>query len=56
MRAAAARRRAGPRVAVHTAITRLLAGHGLEHVAVERAAEPPEQSPGGKHRTVIPPG
>lgn len=39
---------------VHAAITHLLAEHGLEHVAVERAAEPPEQSPGGKYRAVIP--
>mgnify|MGYP001204867751 CR=1 FL=1 len=35
-------------------ITRLLAKHGLEQVAIERAEEPPEQSPGGKYRTVIP--
>lgn len=40
--------------AVRTEITRLLAEHKLEHVAVERAEEPPEQSPGGKYRTVIP--
>ena len=42
--------------AVHDEITRLLASHGLGHVAVERAAEPPEQSPGGKYRTIIPLG
>lgn len=35
-------------------ITRLLAEHGLEQVTVERAGEPPEQSRGGKYRTVIP--
>ena len=40
--------------AVRSEITRLLAEHGLEHVMVERAEEPPEQSPGGKYRTVIP--
>ena len=40
--------------AVRSEITRLLAEHGLEHVTVERAEEPPEQSPGGKYRTVIP--
>ncbi|QIN85421.1 phenylacetate--CoA ligase family protein (plasmid) [Rubrobacter tropicus] len=42
--------------AVQDEITRLLASHGLGHVAVERAAEPPEQSPGGKYRTIIPLG
>ena len=40
--------------AVHGEITRLLAEHQLGHVAVERADEPPEQSSGGKYRTVIP--
>ena len=40
--------------AVRGEITRLLAAYKLEHVAVERAEEPPEQSPGGKYRTVIP--
>lgn len=39
---------------VRAAITCLLAGRGLENVAVELAATPPEQSPGGKYRTVIP--
>lgn len=39
---------------VHNEITRLLAEHGLEQVTVERAGEPPEQSPGGKYRTIIP--
>ena len=40
--------------AVRTEIARLLAEHRLEHVTVERAEEPPEQSRGGKYRTVIP--
>ena len=40
--------------AVHTAITRLLTAHKLDHVTVERADEPPEQSPGGKYREIIP--
>ncbi|GIW86327.1 MAG: hypothetical protein KatS3mg108_0651 [Isosphaeraceae bacterium] len=40
--------------AVWGEITRLLAAHKLDHVAVERAEEPPEQSRGGKYRTVIP--
>jgi phenylacetate-coenzyme A ligase PaaK-like adenylate-forming protein len=40
--------------AVHSEITRLLAEHQLGHVAVARAGEPPEQSRGGKYRTVIP--
>lgn len=34
-------------------LTRLLAGHKLDHVTVERAEEPPEQAPGGKYREVI---
>jgi phenylacetate-coenzyme A ligase PaaK-like adenylate-forming protein len=40
--------------AVYTEISQLLTEHGLDHVTVERAVEPPEQSPGGKYRTVIP--
>lgn len=40
--------------AVRGEITRLLSAHNLDHVTVERAEEPPEQSPGGKYRTVIP--
>ncbi|CRK55329.1 Coenzyme F390 synthetase [Alloactinosynnema sp. L-07] len=40
--------------AVHTGITRLLTDHGLDHVSVTRAAEPPQQTAGGKYRTVIP--
>jgi phenylacetate-CoA ligase len=39
---------------VHTEITRLLAEHTLIHVSVECAEEPPEQSSGGKYRTIIP--
>lgn len=35
-------------------IKRLLNEHGLEHVVLERADEPPEQSEGGKFRQVIP--
>jgi hypothetical protein len=40
--------------ATHAEITRLLGEHKLDHVTVERAAEPPEQSPGGKYRQIIP--
>ncbi len=32
----------------------LEAEHGLDHVVLERAQEPPEQSTGGKFRQVIP--
>lgn len=39
---------------VQTEITRLLAEHKLDDVTVERAEEPPEQSPGGKYREIIP--
>lgn len=35
-------------------IMRLLGEHGLDRVTVERAAEPPEQSCGGKYREIIP--
>lgn len=42
------------RQAVHDRIMRLLSEHKLGHVALERAPEPPEQSPGGKYREVIP--
>ncbi len=41
-------------VAVQAGIRRLLADHGLDHVALERAEEPPEQSKGGKFRQVLP--
>lgn len=37
-----------------TAVADLLSGYGLDHVRVERAAEPPERSSGGKYRPVIP--
>jgi len=40
--------------ATRAEITRLLGEHSLDHVTVERAAEPPEQSPGGKYRQVVP--
>ena len=36
------------------ALARLLEEHGLSHVKIERATEPPEQSKGGKFRQVIP--
>lgn len=39
---------------VHTQITRLLTDHKLDHVNVTRATEPPQQTSGGKYRTVIP--
>jgi phenylacetate-coenzyme A ligase PaaK-like adenylate-forming protein len=40
--------------AVQTEVSRLLAKHGLRNVTIERAEEAPEQSSGGKYRTVIP--
>lgn len=39
---------------VHAEITRLLTDHNLDHITVNRAAEPPQQTPGGKFRAVIP--
>ncbi len=39
---------------VHDNVTQLLSDHKLGHITVERAEEPPEQSPGGKFREVIP--
>ena len=39
---------------VYADIRRLLTEHQLDHVTVERAEEPPEQSRGGKYQTVIP--
>jgi phenylacetate-CoA ligase len=39
---------------VHVALRQLLAEHKLGHVAVERAAEAPRLSPGGKYRPVVP--
>jgi phenylacetate-CoA ligase len=35
-------------------LMRLLSEHNLNHVMIERAEEPPAQSAGGKHRTVVP--
>ena len=32
----------------------MLAAHTLSHIAVERSQEPPEESPSGKCRRVIP--
>lgn len=40
--------------AVRAEIAQLLTEHQLDHVTVQRAEEPPEQSPGGKYRTIIP--
>ncbi|WP_234995611.1 phenylacetate--CoA ligase family protein [Streptoalloteichus hindustanus] len=40
--------------AVRDQIRRLLADYRAEHVSVELAEEPPQQSPGGKYRTIIP--
>ena len=40
--------------ALHSGIERLLADHHLGDINIERAGEPPEQSAGGKYRTVIP--
>jgi phenylacetate-coenzyme A ligase PaaK-like adenylate-forming protein len=40
--------------AVQARITRLLTEHKLGHVTLERAEEPPERSPGGKYREIIP--
>lgn len=40
--------------AVHSELTKLLNEHGLGHVSVELACEPPVPSSAGKYRTVIP--
>lgn len=40
--------------AVHTEIRRLLVDHGLGHVTVARGDGPPQPTPGGKFRAVIP--
>jgi hypothetical protein len=40
--------------AVLSVVRGLLGDLGLARVAVERAPEPPQQSTGGKYRTVIP--
>lgn len=39
---------------VHTEITHLLTEHKVGSIALERAEEPPQQSPGGKYRSIIP--
>lgn len=39
---------------VHAEITRLFTDHKLDHITVNRAAEPPQQTSGGKYRAVIP--
>jgi phenylacetate-CoA ligase len=39
---------------VHAEITYLLTEHQVGHITLERAKEPPQQSPGGKYRTIIP--
>ena len=40
--------------AVHTEVRRLLVDHGLDHVTVARGDGPPQLTPGGKFRAVIP--
>ncbi|WP_020575735.1 phenylacetate--CoA ligase family protein [Actinopolymorpha alba] len=40
--------------AVRDEITHLLTEHKADHVTLERAEEPPQQSPGGKYRRIIP--
>ncbi len=40
--------------AVHAEISHLLTAHKLGHVRIEHGQELPEQSPGGKFRTIIP--
>lgn len=42
--------------AVRSAVTGVLRKNGVSHIEVERAVEEPEQSAGGKYRTVIPLG
>ncbi|MFG1697243.1 hypothetical protein [Nonomuraea sp. NPDC049309] len=39
---------------IETRMGDLLARHGLGHITIERASEPPQQSAGGKYRAVIP--
>ena len=46
--------RARVRAAVREGISALLTDLGLAHVTVDPVAEPPEQTTGGKYRTVIP--
>lgn len=40
--------------AFHTELAHLLAEYQLDHVTLEQAEEAPEQSPGGKYRTILP--
>jgi len=40
--------------AVHAELKELLVKHGLRNVVVELSAEPPQPSPGGKYRSVVP--
>jgi phenylacetate-coenzyme A ligase PaaK-like adenylate-forming protein len=42
------------REAEEEGLRKVLAEHGLQHVALERGDEPPEQGRGGKFREVIP--
>ena len=39
---------------VQSEVMRLLTEYKVGHVTLERAEEPPQQSPGGKHRRIIP--
>ncbi|HXR65776.1 MAG TPA: phenylacetate--CoA ligase family protein [Ktedonobacteraceae bacterium] len=39
---------------VQTEVMRLLIAYNVGHITLERAEEPPQQSPGGKYRSIIP--
>ena len=39
--------------AMHTEIKNVLVKNNLDHITIERADEPPEQSPGGKYNVII---
>ncbi|MEV4895573.1 hypothetical protein AB0K48_39990 [Nonomuraea sp. NPDC055795] len=39
---------------IETRLSELLVRHGLGHVSIERASQPPQQGAGGKYRAVIP--
>lgn len=39
---------------VRTEVTRLLIEYKVDHITLERAEEPPQQSSGGKYRSIIP--
>ncbi|GHO55789.1 phenylacetate--CoA ligase family protein [Ktedonobacter robiniae] len=39
---------------VQTEVTRVLTEYKAGHITLERAEEPPQQSPGGKYRSIIP--